>query len=267
MSRARTSESERPDLALLIPSYAGGGGERVALFIARNLAQTGIKVDLVVARRAGELREEWLCGARRVELDALNEMLAARRWIRYLRHARPKCAMSMIHSANFNSGIGALFVRDVPVIVNLRIALDCHPAAQWSLRRRFGFGPERILYRRAARIVGASKGIAEEAVELLRVPADKVLAIPNPRAAGESRGIIAAEHEPFFDRPVVLGVGRLTPQKNFAMLLAAFAEVARDRDLHLVLLGEGPERNALLQEAAALGIQDRLFLPASLRIR
>ena len=261
MSRVASSADARPDLALLIPSYAGGGGERVALFLARTLAASGLGVDLVVARSRGELRDEPLPGVRKVELGAMDEFLAAPAWVRYLRRVRPRCAMSMIHTANFNSGVGAMLVPDVPVIVNLRIAASCDPAAQWWFRSWFGFGPEKRLYQRAARIVGVSKGVADEAVDVFGVPPERVLAIPNPRQSRQTAADIAPEHEPLFDRPVVLGVGRLAPQKDFDALLRAFAEATPPRELNLVILGEGPERSALLSRASDLGISDRVFLP------
>lgn len=251
----------RPDLALLIPSYAGGGGERVALFLAQALAESGMRIDLVVARAKGELAEEPLPCVTKVELGALNEMLAAPAWIRYLRRARPRCAMSMIHTANLNSGIGAIAVSEVPVIVNLRIALECDASAQWWFRARLGFGPERRLYQRAARVVGVSEGVANEARKLFELPPSKVLAIPNPRQTRATSFEIAKEHEPLFDRPVILGAGRLAQQKDFGTLIDAFARVAPGRDLHLVILGVGPERYALEQKARTHGLHDRVFFP------
>ncbi len=261
MARNDAPESERPDLALFIPSYAGGGGERVALFLARTLSEAGLRVDLVVACGRGELENEPVPGVRRVDLRAVTEILAAPAWVRYLRRARPRCAMSMIHTANFSSGIGAYLVPDVPVIVNLRIALECDPTAQWWFRRSFGFGPERFLYRRAARVVGVSQGVAQEARALLGIPAEKVRSIPNPRQSRRGSSEIATEHAHFFEKPVVLGVGRLAPQKDFAMLLTAFAHIAEQRDLHLVVLGKGPERAALEAQAERLGVANRVFLP------
>jgi glycosyltransferase involved in cell wall biosynthesis len=261
MSDVASPMHERPDLAIFIPSYAGGGGERIALFLSRALADAGLRVDLVVARGHGPLRDEPLPGVTKVELGAITEILAAPAWVRYLKRARPRCAMSMIHTANFTSGIGALFVPEVPVIVNLRIALQCDPAAQWWFRGWFGFGPERVVYRRAARVVGVSRGLADEAAELFDVPPHKVLSIPNPRRSREARHEIAPEHEPLFAKPVVLGVGRLAPQKDFAMLLRAFAELGARRDLNLVILGEGPERASLEAQAQKHGLAGRVFFP------
>lgn len=57
-----------------------------------------------------------------------------------------------------------------------------------------------------------------------------------------------------------LSAGRLVPQKNFPMLLRAFARAARPHDT-LTIAGEGPERAALEQLAAKLGIADRVRLP------
>jgi len=259
MPAAAIADSTRPDLAILIPSYAGGGAERVALFLARTLAECCLRVDLVVACAHGELRDEPLPGVNKVELGAITEILAAPSWIRYLRRVRPRCAMSMIHTANLSSGLGARFESDVPIIINLRIALQCDPGAQWWFRKWFGFGTERMLYQRAARVVGVSQGVAGEAAELFKLPPDKVLSIPNPRRSRDASMHIPAEHEPWFDKPVVIGVGRLAAQKDFAMLLRAFAEMASERDLHLVILGKGPERGALESQARELGLADRVF--------
>ena len=261
MSDVASSTSARPDLAILIPSYAGGGGERVGLFLARSLAAAGLRVDLVVACAHGALRDEPLPGVNKVELGAVTEILAAPAWTRYLKRVGPRCAMSMIHTANLSSGIGTLLVPEVPVIVNLRIALRCDPGAQWWFRSWFGFGPERRLYRRAARVMGVSQGVADEAAEIFDLPPDKVLSIPNPRRSRAPSFDIPPEHERLFDKPVVLGVGRLALQKDFSMLLRAFSGLGPRRDLHLVVVGEGPERASLEAQARELGVSDRVFFP------
>lgn len=251
----------RPDLAIFIPSFAGGGAERVAFFLAQTLREQGLVVELVVARGKGELFDEPLPGVKRVDLGAFTEILAAPAWVHYLKKSRPRCAMSMVHTANFVSGIGAYRAPEVPVIVNLRIALRCDPEAQWWFRRWFGFAPERFLYRRAARIVGVSQGVADEAAEVFDVPPSKVIAIPNPRQSRDVPLEIDPKHERLFEKPVVLGIGRLAPQKDFEMLLHAFATVSANRELHLIILGEGHARGSLQAQARALGLSGIAFFP------
>jgi glycosyltransferase involved in cell wall biosynthesis len=56
-------------------------------------------------------------------------------------------------------------------------------------------------------------------------------------------------------RPTLGFAGRLTVQKALPGLLAALAEVP---DADLVLLGDGPERDALEERASALGLGERV---------
>ncbi len=60
--------------------------------------------------------------------------------------------------------------------------------------------------------------------------------------------------------PFVLGVGRLAYEKGFERLLEAFSRI-RPPGVHLVILGEGPERANLIKRAKELGIEEYVHLP------
>lgn len=57
-----------------------------------------------------------------------------------------------------------------------------------------------------------------------------------------------------------LSVGRLMAQKNFDLLLTAFARIAGPTD-RLTILGEGPLLSKLAKRADVLGIADRVVMP------
>jgi glycosyltransferase involved in cell wall biosynthesis len=59
-------------------------------------------------------------------------------------------------------------------------------------------------------------------------------------------------------RPRVVFTGRLHPQKNLPMLLDAWVEVSRRSAATLLLVGPGSDRQALTEQAEALGIADRV---------
>lgn len=65
--------------------------------------------------------------------------------------------------------------------------------------------------------------------------------------------------------PLLLFVGRLGKEKNIPLLLQAFALVRKHKAARLVLVGDGPERKALMRMAGELGISADLtitgFLP------
>jgi glycosyltransferase involved in cell wall biosynthesis len=56
--------------------------------------------------------------------------------------------------------------------------------------------------------------------------------------------------------PVILGIGRLVPQKGFHVLIKAFAQVLKTMDARLLILGDGPEYRMLKELASSLQIDD-----------
>lgn len=72
------------------------------------------------------------------------------------------------------------------------------------------------------------------------------------RQAREKLGISGREK-------VLLFVGNLLPVKGVDLLLTAFAQVAaRDPNLHLYLVGDGPLRRTLAEQSVRQGIQERV---------
>lgn len=61
---------------------------------------------------------------------------------------------------------------------------------------------------------------------------------------------------------IVLGVGRLSPEKGFRNLIEAFADVRqRYPDAGLLIIGEGELRGELEEKIAKLGIRDHILMP------
>jgi glycosyltransferase involved in cell wall biosynthesis len=64
----------------------------------------------------------------------------------------------------------------------------------------------------------------------------------------------------FADKPVIGCIGRLHPQKGQIVLIRAFAQAKGQLLEHvLVLVGDGPERTVLTDEADRLGLANRIF--------
>jgi glycosyltransferase involved in cell wall biosynthesis len=59
---------------------------------------------------------------------------------------------------------------------------------------------------------------------------------------------------------VVGSVGRFVALKGFVFLIEAFSEAVKQvKDIRLLLVGTGPEKDALMERAAALGANDRII--------
>jgi glycosyltransferase involved in cell wall biosynthesis len=114
-------------------------------------------------------------------------------------------------------------------------------------------------------IVAVSKGVADDLIHLTGIPNRQVRVIYNPIVTPEFR----KKTEAFLDHPwfgpgqppVILAVGRLTAQKDFATLIQAFAQVRQTRQTRLLILGEGEERPRLEAQIHLLGLQEDIGLP------
>ncbi len=125
----------------------------------------------------------------------------------------------------------------------------------------------RFLVRRQAHIYAAIVAMAEpvrgEIIAEMDVAPDKVVTIDNAALTADATARLAATRDATprsHKGRRFLSAGRLAPQKNFMLLLDAFARIAGPDD-RLTILGDGGQRAALERKAQALGIADRLDMP------
>jgi glycosyltransferase involved in cell wall biosynthesis len=114
-------------------------------------------------------------------------------------------------------------------------------------------------YADADAIVCVSDGVADDLARTARLPRARIRTIYNPIVT-PALAAAAAEPAPHpwltepGAAPVIVGAGRLNAQKNFPLLLRAFAELRAARPARLLILGEGRERAQLEALVQALGI-------------
>ena len=114
---------------------------------------------------------------------------------------------------------------------------------------------ELLLYGEIGRNLGIAQGYPSGR---MRVVFNSVE--PSP---GELSPSIAALANSLHEQEVVGAVARLSPTKQFTLLLRAVAELNQrtSRDLTVLLVGEGPARDALFRLARKLGV--RLVMPGA----
>lgn len=82
-----------------------------------------------------------------------------------------------------------------------------------------------------------------------------------PQLSREEKHSLRRELVGDADRPLILSIGRLTPQKGFDHLLQAFALTHKKHpNAALVIAGAGRQREALEAQIRALGLEGRAFL-------
>ena len=105
------------------------------------------------------------------------------------------------------------------------------------------------------RLIAVSEEIRNGLTGRLWIPDDRITVIRNgiDTARAETLAKEPLSHEWFADGgpPVLLGVGRVVPQKGFDVLLKAFASARKKKHLRLVILGTGPAEHLASLEALA----------------
>lgn len=254
-------------VALFLPSLEGGGAERVSLLLAQGLKERGAEVDLVLAQAQGPYLSAVPKGVRVVDLGAPRVLLSLFPLLAYLRKEKPEVLVSSLSHAN----LIAYWARSLSKIPT-RVFLAEHipvKSGRWgtiSVKERIVLTLLRRVYPRADGVVAVSEGLAEELISFFGVPSDKVHTIYNPVVSEElfRKAEETAPHlgfDSFPDLPVVLAVGRLTRQKNFSLLLRAFARVRKRVESRLLILGEGPERKRLEALIQELELSEHVALP------
>lgn len=245
-------------IAICLPDMGGGGAERVALEIIRELLAAGHKVDLVLVRATGQLMALVPPEVRVIELKARRLLGALGPLIRYFRHEQPDAVQVSMWPLTIVAILARRLAGSRARLVTSDHIAFVHAGWRDKMAIRMTAGP---LYRLAdarvvvsegaARDLAALTGLRRGAIELVYNPISPPAAI---RATKEAEILWAgARHR-------IVSAGSLKPQKNHALLLRAFARMAR-QDATLMILGEGPLRPDLERLAAELGIADRILLP------
>lgn len=88
--------------------------------------------------------------------------------------------------------------------------------------------------------------------------------IPNPTllSTGQVDGAAVRERYGIGTAKLLINVGRVAPEKNLGLLLESFRNMVRqvpEDELKLMIVGEGPARSQLIQQAETLGIAGQVI--------
>ncbi len=255
-----------PKIAIFLQNLSAGGAERMMLNLAGGIADTGARVDLVLAQVEGSFLPMIPGNVRVVDLGGRRTVRSIPALARYLRRERPAALLSALMHVNVAAILATYLAgHRCRVVVSERSTISQEAAEITALSIHAAHRLVPWVYPRADGIATVSQGAAEDLARYCRLPLDRIAVINNP-VVGPTLATRAAEplDHPWFaagQPPVVLAVGRLSPEKEFGTVIRAIAELAPQRPVRLIILGEGRERPALEALVDELGVRDRVQLP------
>jgi len=238
---------------MYIASLAGGGSEKVCTELGNGFASQGLDVELLLVNASGPYLARVDPRVRVVDFKASRGLMALRGVSRHLRSS-PSVPVLVF---GFNLGVALLLAKRMgwhksPVVYREG------SSPKWNIKRSQQWG-YRWAIRQADKVIAQSRSVQEELVHF-GLPGEKIVVIPNPcQTAITLARPPACEPK---EAPLILGVGRLAPEKRFDRLIRAFAGFRRQvPDAHLAILGEGSERPRLEQLIESLDLMECVTLP------
>jgi GalNAc-alpha-(1->4)-GalNAc-alpha-(1->3)-diNAcBac-PP-undecaprenol alpha-1,4-N-acetyl-D-galactosaminyltransferase len=261
MTASVAAHGPRPRMLFIIGSLQAGGAERQLSALANFWAACGAHVTLSTWN-GPEVADFYTLdpqvnrvhlgvngsGSRFVSL--LGIVAGVLRLRRLIKASRPDVLLSFIDVSNVCSiaAAGGLNARVV-------VAERTHPAFRRSMGRPWRL-LRRLTYPHADLVVAQTYDASEWLERKCRA---RVAVIPN--ALRELPGVSSGPRE-----PLIVGVGRLTAEKGFDLLLRAFSSLQRDFPTWRVcLIGDGPERSALVRLCSELKLEQQVEFVGEVR--
>jgi glycosyltransferase involved in cell wall biosynthesis len=253
-------------VAYCIDSFDIGGTELNAVRTIEALDRRRFQVTVFHLHETGPLRARYeALGLQLLHLPIgpLYSPRTAAQGVRFLRLLR-RDGIEVVHTQDIYTNI---FAAPLARLAGCRVIasrrwLDATPRA--------GLAPlNRWSYRCAHRVVANSSLGVKLLVEKERVPATRVLELPNfleERAFNRVPVELRSARRRSWGVPpgafVIGTVARLAPVKNHALALRALQRL--DEDVHMVLIGEGESRGALEELAKELDVERRVHFTGQL---
>lgn len=253
-------------VAIFLPSLVGGGAERTLLNLAAGFVDQRLAVDLVLARSTGPYLADIPAKVRTIDLGAGRVLTSLVPLVAYLRRERPLVMLSALWHAN----LVAMWARRIAGVPT-KVLVSAHNTLSQGLSNtplaRAKLTPLllRAFQSWADGIVSVSHGVADDLTGPIGLRRERIHVIYNPVVT--SSFLQRAEQRnghPWFapgEPPVLLGVGRLTWEKDFPTFLRALRLIREQRPVRGLILGEGPDRSELETLVRVLGLEGDVQLP------
>ena len=267
-------------VGILIASLELGGAQSMAVRLMDGLDSAGSDVFLLTLDRnqetplPGDIARHRHLSQRLIKLSKADvrwntigkALIAPWQWFkmeRFIRRLQLDIVISFMERANI---MNLLSFSARSRIISIRK----HPTMALSAKTQFKRGLIIQIYphllHRATRIIFNSKEAAEDFSHLFSTRSDQSSIIYNFCDTKQLRSLsektLPKKFKEIFNQPVVITSGRLIHAKGQLHLLRVFKVICqRNKKIKLVMIGEGPLKEKLLQICKDLRIQDRVFLP------
>ncbi|UOE93831.1 glycosyltransferase [Alkalihalobacillus sp. LMS39] len=251
---------KKKKVLFFIYQMGAGGAARTLLNIINNLDRTKFSPVLVTLNFDGSYESEIKDDVHFIKLETKRLSRSIKALAKIIKEENIDLVFSTIPRVN-TIAIMASILSGTKVKTVIREADNL--GGTWKVNLQLiGFG---LIYKLSNQIVSLSEGVKENLVSRYKINANRIKVIYNPvdLISIEEKiktGEVDRKFTSLFqtEDKIVITAGRLVEQKDQKTLLRAFAKVNQSIKSQLIILGEGPLQDQLLQEAKRLKVEERV---------
>ena len=242
-------------IIFVLPSFAGGGAERVMISLANALNRSRFAPSIIVLDSDGPLRASVASDITIVDLGQKRLRHAIKPLIAAVREFNPYAVVPTMGYLN----LGILMNRkkispNTKIIVREANEVNATiKAIKVPLLGKFLY---RYHYPRADRVITPTMRIASDFSDRWRVPPEKLSVMRNPVDVDWLRDMASKIHREPGDGLRFVASGRLVEQKGFDRLIEWLAKLPPNT--HVTICGEGPLIGALQDLAQKLAVSEKI---------
>jgi glycosyltransferase involved in cell wall biosynthesis len=247
-------------IVFIISTLYGGGAQRVLLNILHKINKEKFQVFLISLRDKHTGYDELLSGIQVMCLNARRSRYGIRKVIDIVKNIRPHIIFSTLAYINFMVIISCLFAGiKAKYIARETVVTKSHLKSQNNIIRFAYKYMFKLLYGKYDAIICQSHDMKMDLMHEYRLDEWKLTVINNPVDFAFIDKKLIQKSNSLFDKTKknIVGVGRLTYQKGFDLLMKAFALINLD-NTRLHIIGQGEEEAALKKMCRDLHLDDRV---------
>lgn len=231
-------------IALFLATFNGGGAERMVVNLANGLTSKYEQVDLLVGSSSGPYLKEVKNSVNLIDLKSSNGVTGCfYPLVQYLNEKKPKSILT----TQTHSSIVVILAEKIALSNTKVIIREANTPSKYFEQAGIKHTVLKILsgriYPLADKFVAVSKGVKEDFKKFYDISDEKIDVLYNPVVDKGLRklGMEKIKHPWFKNRskePVIIGMGRITPQKGFEDLIESFSLVRNNVPAKLIICGK-----------------------------
>ncbi len=252
------------NIAILIISLAGGGGEREASILANHFCKDRnttlvLLNDTIVYELDERVKVHYLENKplkKRALINILKLPMLGYRYYKFCKANNIQTTISFLNRTNLIAGFSRIFGNTTKIFMCQVTTLNKAYAAK-SIGNKLMKGLSKMLYPKADAVISNSKGSAIEMTRDYGIQKSYTVYNPLDLDMIAEKSAVEVTHPPDASKFSYIMVARFTYPKDFETLLTAFSYFEGDEE-ELLLLGDGEDREAAEKLAEKLGIESKV---------